>query len=51
VGKAFGEKTVRRETIEAQFEAIVRRLQPSEDVFATGRAMFKTLGPTPRLGE
>jgi hypothetical protein len=42
--KAFGEKTVRRETIEAQFEAIVRRLRPSEEVFATARATFRLWG-------
>ena len=36
-------QTVRRETIEAQFEAIVQRLQPSEELFSAARAMFKTL--------
>ena len=36
-------QTVRRETIEAQFATILRSLQPSENVFAAARAMFKTL--------
>ena len=36
-------KTIRRETIEGQFETMLRRLQPSEEVFAAARAMFKTL--------
>jgi site-specific DNA recombinase len=36
-------QTVRRETIEAQFETILRSMQPSENVFAAARAMFKTL--------
>jgi site-specific DNA recombinase len=36
-------QTVRRETIKAQFETILRSMQPSENVFAAARAMFKTL--------
>jgi len=36
-------QTVRRETIEAQFATILRSMQPSENVFAAARAMFKTL--------
>jgi len=36
-------KTVRREIIEGQFETILQRVQPSKEVFAAARAMFKTL--------
>src|SRR5690606_30672701 len=36
-------QTVRRETSEAQFATILRSMQPSENVFAAARAMFKTL--------
>ena len=36
-------KTVRPEIIEGQFETILRRVQPSKEVFAAARAMFKTL--------
>lgn len=36
-------QTVRRETIEAQFATILCSMQPSENVFAAARAMFKTL--------
>lgn len=42
-GCAGYSQTVRRETIEAQFETILRSMQPSENVFAAARAMFKTL--------
>ncbi len=36
-------KSIRRETIEAQFETLLQRLQPSESLFAAAQAMFKEL--------
>lgn len=44
-------KSVRRETIEAQFATILRSMQPSENVFAAARAMFKTLCSRRLAGE
>lgn len=36
-------KTVRRETLESEFESLLQRLQPSEDLFELAYAMFKAL--------